>query len=53
VPPRLIKNSKLTNRQLNRLIGYFALEVPATRAAKVMGINRHSGGRVTGLNLRL
>jgi hypothetical protein len=29
VPPRLIKNSKLTNRQLNRLIGYSALEVPA------------------------
>ena len=42
MPPRLIKNSKLTNRQLNQLISYFALEVPATRAAKVMGIHRHS-----------
>jgi len=46
VPPRLIKNSKLTNRQLNQLIGYFALEVPATRAAKVMSIHRHSAERV-------
>jgi transposase len=46
VPPRLIKNSKLTNRQLNQLIGYFALEVPANRAAKVMSINRHSAERV-------
>jgi transposase len=46
VPQRLIKNSKLTNRQLNQLIGYFALEVPATRAAKVMGIHRHSAERV-------
>ncbi len=43
---RLIKNSKLTNRQLNQLIGYFALEVPASRAAKVMLINRHSAERV-------
>jgi hypothetical protein len=42
VPQRLIKNSKLTNRQLNELIKYFALEVPASRAAKVMNINRHS-----------
>jgi hypothetical protein len=46
VPPRLIKNSKLTNRQLNQLISYFALEVPAGRAAKVMDINRHSAERV-------
>jgi transposase len=46
VPRRLIKNSKLTNRHLNQLIGYFALEVPASRAAKVMGINRHSAERV-------
>ena len=46
MPRRLIRNSKLTNRQLNQLIGYFALEVPATRAAKVMGINRHSAERV-------
>jgi len=36
----------LTNRQLNQLIGYFALEVPASRAAKVMNINRHSAERI-------
>jgi transposase len=46
VPKRLVKNSKLTNRQLNELVKYFALEVPASRAAKVMGINRHSAERV-------
>jgi transposase len=45
VPRRLIKNSKLTNRQLNELVKYFALEVPAGRAAKVMQINRHSAER--------
>lgn len=46
MPRRLIRNSKLTNRQLNELVKYFALEVPANRAAKVMGINRHSAQRV-------
>jgi transposase len=46
VPQRLIKNSKLTNRQLNELVKYFALEVPASRAARVMNINRHSAERV-------
>jgi hypothetical protein len=46
VPPRLIKNSKLTNRRLNQLIGYLALEVSATRAAKVMSSHRHSAERV-------
>lgn len=46
MPLRLIKNSKLTNRQLNELIKYFALEVPASRAANVMNINRHSAERV-------
>ena len=43
---RLIRHSKLTNRQLNELVKYFALEVPAARAAKVMSINRHSAERV-------
>ena len=46
MPRRLIRNSKLTNRQLNELVKYFALEVPAGRAAKAMGINRHSAERV-------
>lgn len=45
MPRRLIKNSRLTNRQLDELVKYFALEVPASRAAKVMSINRHSAER--------
>ena len=43
---RWIKNSKLSNRQLGELIDYFVLEVPANRAAKMLGINRHSAERV-------
>lgn len=46
MPRRLIRNSKLTNRQLNEFVKYFALEVPASRAANVMGINWHSAERV-------
>jgi transposase len=46
VSKRLVRNSKLTNRQLNQLIKYFALEVPAARAAKVMNINRHTAQRI-------
>jgi len=41
-----IKNSKLTNRQIGRLIDYFVLEVPAIKAAKVLSINRHSAERI-------
>jgi phage-related protein len=55
VPQRLIKNSKLTNRQLNEPVKYFALEVPTSRAANVMKINRHSAERVyqvTGISQR-
>jgi transposase len=43
---RLIPHSKLFNRQLNRLIQFFAIEVPAKTAAKTMSINRHSAERV-------
>lgn len=43
---RWIKNSKLSNRQVGKLIDYFALEAPAKRAAKMGGINRHSADRV-------
>jgi hypothetical protein len=46
VPKRLVTNSKLSNRQLNQLIKYFALEVPASRAAKAMNINRHTAQRI-------
>jgi transposase len=43
---RLIKNSKLTNRQINKLIEYFVLEVSANKAAKASGVNRHTAERV-------
>ena len=43
---RWIRGSKLSNRQLGKLIDLFALEVPASKAAKHLGINRHSAGRV-------
>ena len=43
---RLIARSKLSNRQLNQLIDFFALEVPALKAAQVPRINRHSAERV-------
>ncbi len=43
---RLIARSKLSNRQLNQLIAFFALEVPAVKAARVLGIHRHSAERV-------
>jgi len=43
---RLIARSKLSNRQLHQLIDFFALEVPAVKAAQVLRINRHSAERV-------
>ncbi len=43
---RYIPRSKLSNRQIGRLIEFFALEVPALKAARVLGINRHSAERV-------
>jgi transposase len=43
---RLIKNCKLSNRQINRLIEFFVLEVPANKAAKAIKINRHSAERI-------
>jgi transposase len=44
---RLIARSKLSNRQLHQLVDFFALEVPALKAARVIGINRHSAERVS------
>lgn len=43
---KLIKNSKLTNRQIGRLIDLFVPEVPASKAAVPLGINRHSAERI-------
>ncbi len=41
-----IKNSKLSNRQIGRLIDYFVLEVPAIKAAQMLSINRHTAERI-------
>lgn len=46
MPERLIPKSKLSNRQLGKLIDFFVLEVPAAKAAHVLKINRHSAERV-------
>lgn len=43
----LIARSKRSNRQLSQLIDFFALEVPAVKAARVLRINRHSAARVS------
>ena len=43
---RWIKGSKLNNKQIGHLIDYFALEVPALKAALILHINRHSAERV-------
>ncbi|MEK9194513.1 MAG: IS1595 family transposase [Patescibacteria group bacterium] len=43
---KLIKGSRLPNRVVRKLIGFFALEIPAVRAAREVGANRHSAERV-------
>ena len=43
---RVLRRSKLPNRKLNALVRYFALEVPASRAAREIGVNRHTADRV-------
>lgn len=43
---RLIRNSKLTNRQIGRLIDFFVLEVPASKSAKAVKVNRHTAERI-------
>jgi hypothetical protein len=49
---RLIARSKLSNRQLHQLVDFFALEVSPLKAARVIGINRHSAERVYHIILR-
>ncbi len=36
-----IKNSKLTNNQIGRIIDYFVLLVPVIKIARMLSINRH------------
>jgi transposase-like protein len=43
---KIIKGSRLPNRIVRRLIHFFALEVPAGRAARELRIHRHSAERV-------
>ena len=43
---KLIPNSKLTNRQISKIIDLFILEVPALRAARALKVNRHSTERI-------
>ncbi|OGZ33804.1 MAG: hypothetical protein A2Y98_02675 [Candidatus Portnoybacteria bacterium RBG_19FT_COMBO_36_7] len=43
---RLIKNCKLTNRRAGKLIDFFVLEVPASKADRIIRINRHSAERI-------
>ncbi|MBI1743556.1 IS1595 family transposase [Candidatus Acetothermia bacterium] len=43
---RLLAGSHLTNRALYRLIRLFSLEVPANKAAREVGVNRHTAERV-------
>lgn|SRR5487761_11536 len=46
---KVVKWSKLDNRTVNELIRYFVLEVPASRAAREVGVNRHSADRLYGV----
>ncbi len=43
---KLIVKSKLSNRQIGKLIDLFVLEVPAIKVAKSIGINRNSAQRI-------
>lgn len=43
---RLIKNSKLTNRQLRQIISYFALELTSAQTSKQLKLNRNTTDRI-------
>ena len=42
----LLSRTHLSTRRLRALIRLFALEVPATRAAREIGVHRHTAERV-------
>jgi len=46
---KLIKNSRLSNFQLRKIIDYFALELTAVQTSKYLGINRKSIDRIYGI----
>jgi transposase len=43
---KLLKHSKLTNKKIGKLIQMFVLEVPASKAAVVLKINRNTAQRI-------
>ena len=43
---RIIKNSKLTNRQIRKIIEYFVLELTSVQTSKQLQINRHTTDRI-------
>lgn len=43
---RLIRNSKLTNSQIKKIIRYFSLELTSLQCSKELGINRHTTDRI-------
>jgi len=43
---RWVKGSKISNRQIGKLIDYFVLEVPASKASMMMSINRNTAQRI-------
>jgi len=42
----LIRNSKLANSQIRKIIRYFALELTSSQCSKELGINRHTTDRI-------
>ena len=43
---KFLKHARINTKTLNRLIEFFALEVPATKAAKVVGVHRNTASRI-------
>ncbi len=43
---KLIKNSKLSNYQLRKIIKYFALEITSSRTSRELNLNRHTTDRI-------
>jgi len=44
--PKLIKNSKLLNKQIKKIVRCLALELTSSQAAKETGLNRHTTDRI-------
>lgn len=44
--PKLIKNSKLSDRQIRKIIEYFTLELTSVQVARQLDVNRHTVDRI-------